>query len=820
MLRKYLWMTAAMGICLAGCQEDALVEEQTQTSGVTVEGEIVFSTSGLGSFNEENPQSRTVYGQGYATEDGKWNCPIDWVNGDQVRIYCAQASAPDVKYADYKVTWDGAGENDNVLENSKENGASLEKMTNRPLCWGEAVDHTFYGFYPSSAIQEGDSPKTIKATIPSFQRMTWSNDGGNWTGKPDMDYAFMRAEATVEASDRGKDVTLRFDALTTAVQVTLTASEQVSLSAIQILAESKDKTARQSVCGDFTMNLTTGDIDLTSDGTNNYQITVEARRKISSDDPSEPITLGAGQSLTFTAFLLPETNIQNLKIRVLGVGANGARVKTFANANLTKGSISKIELSDYAPSTGTNNWMEAIDDDVMISQLSIPGSVNAFSGEILSGSTGLSYVPETSETDLTQWISVESQFNRGARVFEIAVDRIGDLMDNVSINNACRESLENASLVAGKNTKDGLSLSNVFQTLASLVKGTDECAIVIPYYAPVNNESTRAWTCQLYNYLRKLETGISGVPVVPFDAKMKLGDARGKILVLTRLAGDNDDFHGWVQNITTVDYFLQRSSVIYNWDTEKDRWWNRGYDVHNPDQWVEVEGKNQYLWRGKEGYQPTGQQYIHERWGNKSSFLIKREGSSGYGDLYEPFVHVFDWERVCKASKTYEHHTLDIPVPPFGDNTYWYESKQEKENRTIDFTRKAITELRENPDTVCLYINSLRGYYIADADPRNTTGYNLSAIPYSVTVAPGAGRHGDVPSYTQDMNATMNEYIMNLEKDTKIQGERGPLGIMLMNFTGSGLDAPIGGMDMHGDDLLQTIIDNNFRFLLNTSKAE
>ena len=397
MLRKYLWMTAAMGICLAGCQEDALVEEQTQTSGVTVEGEIVFSTSGLGSFNEENPQSRTVYGQGYATEDGKWNCPIDWVNGDQVRIYCAQASAPDVKYADYKVTWDGAGENDNVLENSKENGASLEKMTNRPLCWGEAVDHTFYGFYPSSAIQEGDSPETIKATIPSFQKMTWSNDGGNWTGKPDMDYAFMRAEATVEASDRGKDVTLRFDALTTAVQVTLTASEQVSLSAIQILAESKDKTARQSVCGDFTMNLTTGDIDLTSDGTNNYQITVEARRKISSDDPSEPITLGAGQSLTFTAFLLPETNIQNLKIRVLGVGANGARVKTFANANLTKGSISKIELSDYAPSTGTNNWMEAIDDDVMISQLSIPGSVNAFSREIL---------PDIRISQIQKWTSL------------------------------------------------------------------------------------------------------------------------------------------------------------------------------------------------------------------------------------------------------------------------------------------------------------------------------------------------------------------------------------------------------------------------------
>ncbi len=813
MLRKYLWMTAAMGICLAGCQEDALVEEQAQTSGATVEGEIVFSTSGLGSFNEENPQSRTVYGQGYATGDGKWNCPIDWVKGDQVRIYCAQASAPDVKYADYKVTWDGAGENDNVLENSKENGASLEKITTSPLCWGEAVDHTFYGFYPSSAIQEGDSPETIKATIPSFQRMTWSNDGGNWTGKPDMDYAFMRAEATVEASDRGKDVTLRFDALTTAVQVTLTASEQVSLSTIQILAESKDKTARQSVCGDFTMDLTTGDIDLTSDGTNTYQITVEAPR----NEEGGPIELVSGQSLTFTVFLLPETgddgssSVDNLKIRVLGTGANSARVKTFADAKLKKGSISKVTLSNYAPLPGTNNWMEAIDDNVLMSQLSIPGSVNAFSAEILEGTSG--YVPNR-ETDYTQWLNVEGQFKKGARVFEIAVERADGNADG---------SLAEASLVAGK--EEGSTLSAAFETLASLVRGTNECAIAILYYSPIETDKADVWTCQLYNYLKTLESGISGVAVVPFDAKMKLGDARGKILVLTRLAGDKDDFEGWIQNKTTSGYFLRRSSVVYNWDTEKDRWWNREYNVYDSNQWEKVEGKNQYLWKGFE--QPTGglDMYKHGKWGYKASFLRTTDSSTGMEELYEPFVHVFDWERVSKESKEYKFYHYNVTLYPWDATIFWTGTKNEKIGKTKQFIANATKELKANPDTVCVYINSLRGYYIADEPVENNNGMpNVSAIPRYVStngaLTKDAGRHGDVPSYTQDMNNEINNYLMNIEKDIEYGGQRGPLGIMLMNFTGAGEYSIHPTMDMHGDDLLQTIIDNNFRFLLNTSRAE
>ena len=209
-------LAGAMGICLAGCQEDALVEEQTQTSGVTVEGEIVFSTSGLGSFNEENPQSRTVYGQGYE-EGGKWNCPVNWITGDQVRIYYPNASSPAEKYADYEVTWDDTNKN-GILDNSENDAASLVKI-GEPLCWGDGTEHAFYGFYPASVAQNSANPAEITGEIPMLQEMKeWKQDGnGNWTGEPDMNYAFMRAVTTVSDEGVGEPVSLRFEPLTTAI---------------------------------------------------------------------------------------------------------------------------------------------------------------------------------------------------------------------------------------------------------------------------------------------------------------------------------------------------------------------------------------------------------------------------------------------------------------------------------------------------------------------------------------------------------------------------------------------------------------------------
>ena len=501
MLRKYLWMTAAMGICLAGCQEDALVEEQTQTSGVTVEGEIVFSTSGLGSFNEENPQSRTVYGQGYE-ENGKWNCPVNWITGDQVRIYYPNASSPAEKYADYEVTWDDTNKN-GILDNSENDAASLVKI-GEPLCWGDGTEHAFYGFYPASVAQNSANPAEITGEIPMLQEMKeWKQDGnGNWTGEPDMNYAFMRAVTTVSGEGVGEPVSLRFEPLTTAIQVELTASDKLDLNgngfayltSINILAENKDKTERQSLCGGFTMNLETGDVTLTSENTNNYQVTIDTRID------GSPMELKPNKKVTFTAFLLPgadengDRTIKNLKIRVSGFGVGAARVKTFEGANIAKGTISKVTLSEYTPGTGANNWMAALDDNVRLSQLSLPGSVNAFTRDIFHGLGQADPYTEGQKTDITQSILVGDQFKAGVRVFEIATEKNGDSQ---------KDNLEDAHLVAGATEgTSNYNLSYAFQNLAaSVASQPSEFVIAIPYYDPSSTSKPGIWVCQLYNYL-------------------------------------------------------------------------------------------------------------------------------------------------------------------------------------------------------------------------------------------------------------------------------------------------------------------------------
>ena len=814
MLRKYLWMTAAMGICLAGCQEDALVEEQTQTSGVTVEGEIVFSTSGLGSFNEENPQSRTVYGQGYE-EGGKWNCPVNWITGDQVRIYYPNASSPAEKYADYEVTWDDTNKN-GILDNSENDAASLVKI-GEPLCWGDGTEHAFYGFYPASVAQNSANPAEITGEIPMLQEMKeWKQDGnGNWTGEPDMNYAFMRAVTTVSGEGVGEPVSLRFEPLTTAIQVELTASDKLDLNgngfayltSINILAENKDKTERQSLCGGFTMNLETGDVTLTSENTNNYQVTIDTRID------GSPMELKPNKKVTFTAFLLPgadengDRTIKNLKIRVSGFGVGAARVKTFEGANIAKGTISKVTLSEYTPGTGANNWMAALDDNVRLSQLSLPGSVNAFTRDIFHGLGQADPYTEGQETDITQSILVGDQFKAGVRVFEIATEKNGDSQ---------KDNLEDAHLVAGATEgTSNYNLSYAFQNLAaSVASQPSEFVIAIPYYDPSSTSKPGIWVCQLYNYLASLNGNIGGVEIIPFDGNTTVEEARGKILVLTRIPGDYDDLQGWFTSYHSLGDLLELTSVVYNWDLERDRWWNRGYDVwetsnvggSKPTLWVEVDAdKNQWQWTGKQrvldekSVPPSNiDGYVHERW-------AKSVGTYALGFNLGTY-HVFDWERVCESEGRYTHD-YNGWLATHDTSTYWYESKAEKLDYTQKFMDQGISALKTASSGDDVYINSLRGYYIVSVKD------GLSAASWTTSDVPDAGRHGDVPSYTQDINEEIYKYI-----NDKKPNERGPLGIMLMNFSGAGNAYP--GMDMHGDDLLQTIIDNNFRFLLNTSRAE
>lgn len=813
MWRKNLTLILAAGMVMTGCQEELVEKENTDKPKANA---IRFIPTGLGAFEDgEGPESRTYYQQGSLGDDGKWHCPISWVYGDKVRIYCEEASIPVTKSAGYKVVWNNGADGD---IQSVGNVAYLENE-GEGLCWGGATEHTFYGFYPVSAVTDDTNPTEIKGTVPNVQTMKrWRKVDGNWVGEPDMQYAYMRSVTTVAADKVGEPVSIEFVPLTTAVQVTLTAASSLKggsayLTSFQLQATTEGGNA-QRLCGDFTLDLKSGEETLVYDDdyANYHIITVDARQ-----ENGDPMEITEGQQVTFTVFLLPgkdedgERAIKNLKVRVPGFGAGAAWVSN-VKTDIKVGSVNRIRLNGYVQGPGANDWMAAISDDVKLSQLSLPGSVNAFTRDITFGKYDYTVYQGNHEMDLTQWLRAapggteESQFSTGVCVFEVATT-VGSSKVDWGNN-------KKLMLVAGTNdyvSGEGWDFMSVIDQLAAeLKRNPSEFAVVIPYYDPNpgSSDDMDGWAQILATYLAHIKA--NSIDVVAFDGSLTVGDVRGKLVLLTRFPGTYDDLSGAFTNAPgglTLSSALDITSFICEWDLDKDRWYRRGYDTSNSGNNVyknvwfqEDEERKQWQWMGK--FSPGSHEYEFSNW--SFDMVMSRFG----GNPATPRTYVYDWERVCKEDGSYGHAWLSTNG---GYHTTWEESMTEKKDGVTGFMDDVIRSLKDDASGDNVYINSLRGYYIVDKE-----WSGLSAIPWRGLGddRPEYARHGDIPPYAGEINQAAYEHIVN-----KIYDERGPLGIMLMNYAGvhTGI---IPNMDMYGDDLLQAIIDNNFRFLLKTGTSD
>lgn len=770
--QKFLFTMMVTVLAFSSCNDEL---ENAGGTPIATGDEIQFGAADLATFGEgysEVPQSRTAYGDSYF-QDEKWHYPLDWVYGDGISVYCPQASG-DMKYTDYTIEWangqEGAVQTDGDL-------AYMMKVGENGLHWGEMNQlHKFYAFYPTSAIKndEAFAKGIVHATIPNVQEMTWKStivDGKtHWVGRPNMQYAFMRGYGEVtpqEATDN--KVKLEFKPLTTAVEVTLEAADDLSntaqISQLQVQAINKDRTQSQPVCGDFTYNIDNGTTTFDNDAVaNDYMISVRCWHM--QDGIQKPIELRAGDKLTFTVFLLPRTDdensdrtLHNLQIRVPGWNST-AKVKTYEGINIPVRTKSQIILPKYQPATeGANNWIGGLPQNVYISQLSIPGSVNAFSFDIKNDEKN-SYQEGSSEIDQTQTLTVEEQFNMGVRAFEIATERDGSNTSN---------SLGNGQVIAGETTNN-LTFDAALRRLANLVKANpSEFVIVMPYYAPDDTQNNPAWRGQLKTYFKNLNGVINDVPIKPFDNSMTIEQAKGSILLLSRIPGGIDEFDP------------QYTTAIYGWDSDKNRWRKRGY---NFDSW---DGESE----PNKSSEPT-----LDTWRYDSESPASTSGKS-------PTFYVQDWFRVCAETKSYNHPFI---VKGFGgfSSTKWYESKTEKIGHIQQFMRDAITELKGDVTGSKVFINSLAGYYVAD------NRWGRSAIPYSTVIYPDYGKHGDIPPFARDMNNEVYNFVLGLNYEN-----RGPLGIILINYAG---DPEAFQMKMHGDYIVKALIDNNYSFELIGSK--
>lgn len=412
---KYgFYLCAAAAIALIGCKDDVVVEK-TVTPAQTGD-EITFGSS----LTDIEEQTRTIYGD--KPVNGAY--PVTWEDGDQIAIYCPEASNGNMVY--YKVTPDG--------DNASHSSAVTKVNPNQAgLQWGQKEEHHFSAFYPADRIVGLQNGK-ITAEIPVEQTpLSWKSTpngtGTTYTGVANTDYAFMWAYNTHNKSDGG-DVALNFKPWVTILDVEIngpeTADAAIKMSSVQLVS-----TTGETLNGQFTMDFTAVENDRAAYPTyeqagephaTRSMITIQLYDQSLNDGKGDFITLKHGDKIVVRFYLLPkDTNYdtsarQDLQLRVTPYnsavlvrtlnGATDEEGNTQGEGGILAHKVNKVILPSVSK-TGPNYWMSSLDPNIYVTELSLPGSK-------------MSYQTQANGANVVyQDLSIAKQVTNGIRAFQI-----------------------------------------------------------------------------------------------------------------------------------------------------------------------------------------------------------------------------------------------------------------------------------------------------------------------------------------------------------------------------------------------------------------
>ena len=400
-------------LLMAACQDTF---KETPVEPAVTGDEITFGSA------LTDIDTKTIYGDEPVTDDNGTYYPVTWEDGDQIAIYCPEASNGNMVY--YKVTPDA---------NDASHSSAVTKVNpdQAGLQWGQAEEHHFSAFYPADRIVGLQNGK-ITATIPVEQTpLIWkstTNDAGSttYTGVANTDYAFMWAYNTHNKSDGG-DVALNFKPWVTILDVEIngpeTADAAIKMSAVQLVS-----TTGETLNGQFTMDFTAVENDRAAYPTyeqagephaTRSMITIQLYDQSLNDGQGDFITLKHGDKIVVRFYLLPKdvnydtSARQDLQLRVTPYNS-AVLVRTLnAAAGSDEGTqaggilahkVNKVILPSVSQ-TGPNYWMSSLDPNIYVTELSLPGSRMSSLTEANGAST------------IYQDQTISEQFTNGVRAF-------------------------------------------------------------------------------------------------------------------------------------------------------------------------------------------------------------------------------------------------------------------------------------------------------------------------------------------------------------------------------------------------------------------
>lgn len=762
-LKWYLNLSLFSAMALTvmnGCTEEEFAQ---QDNNIPKGNGIVF---GANASYAGNPQSRTEYGDYVIDETGKKvSQAIEWLKTDHVDIY--SPTSPNQNKVEYGIT------------NVNKSQAYLLALGDG-LQWDRTSStQDFYAIYPAIESMSNTAVKNVvsfengvlKGYIPVNQQHTITKGGETgWTAKPNMDYLYMAAVQKgypVPASDAQDDgVSLHFVPLTTTLELTIKGPTQAPIASINVFANDGD-----NIAGYFSCDLTQAGTTTTDNNnlTCNYESSATVRNMITIsgyyDDggTQKPLELADGESITFNVFLLPHTHLDSISIRIAGFNTASKTMELPNNVTLPPHQKTCVTVSAPKISSGeVNNWITGMNDNVLVSQLSIPGTANSFSDK---------YNGTEAEYYKAQTASFEDQWKAGIRCFELRCP------------NSTTNSLEDVQLQC--NRRDlGITFGKAVDFIWQKVQNSGEFAMIMPAFESNAGRGTNV--TDFANDLNQFFTDHKDYKYTTYSRDLTVVEARGTLMFLARITSEEDG---------SLELPPPGQGIfIDEWGSLKDNWARRGYDVDNWAKGSSLSNSMEYYMitdNTNAGFTPD------YNWPTKGEVNYMHTTTRAGKD--DGSAYIQDWVRVVKESKNYKLYSYRWDTRY--QYAYWKESLTEKKD-DIWRTFELAIEDNNNKQGSTFYINCLDGYYVDSEVDLSFKPYieGYSANGYSYT---DGGVAGNIDAFARDINNWFYNEILNYGTENIY----GPMNIVILDRVYES-----GG----GSYLPSVIINNNYRFPLIT----
>lgn len=484
-------------------------------------------------FGLSSQRTKTVY-------DDTDPYQINWVKGDQIKIFCAEAES--AKSALYNVT-PASTAKDGTIANA---GSDV-------LQWGgDGLMHNFYAIYPGEASgPEVDENGIATFTINHNQKCTVTTTNGydaNVVAKPDMKNALMAAYTATKPTDA--PVGLSFKPIMTTLEIVVQGpatninASNARVTGISIAATMTTNSSANAATFKYDIKnaAITGEAG-SGEATTKTETTFVSL--VDANGNASYVDLAKGHTLTLTVFMPPMSEEQaaqlkrkmKIRVHITGNAELVASVKTndAATDNWTtqikpssKKKITLPAIPSGIQETG-NNWITPLDGNIYVSQMSIPGSHDAATGEDMATIVGDIFAQ-------TQEQTLQAQWNLGIRAFDL----------RPAIYDAIIGSTHELWLYHGA-TRVSISWATAMNTIkANLTDHPGEFAIVLFRHEDEGtigkDNNTTNFNTYMTNWVNANKSWI-----VDWRPDITIDECRGKLILISRFSGswEYGCYTGW-----------------------------------------------------------------------------------------------------------------------------------------------------------------------------------------------------------------------------------------------------------------------------------